>query len=198
MHTGGAYEEAAMRLKKSADYFDLPLEVVEMPDLGRWLPNAKQKARVIRDRWQEGQVLIFLDADAIIHRDPLKYLLNRNWATITSITPCRPRRFINTSCLAVGPDRISRRVLRRWNKAIDGRVRRSEDACLRVACDQFHNHPDFRDEYWPPEFAVRYERRSSISIDPEAVVISFNERCHPAKRVKPRAVPMPPLPWENE
>jgi hypothetical protein len=198
MHTGGPYEEAAMRLKRSADYFDLPLEVVKMPDTGRWLANAKQKVTVMRERWVRGNVLIFLDADAVFHRNPMPFLACKDWANLTTIVPRHPRRYLNSSCVALGPQRLTGRFLERWAEVVRERRRKTEDACLRLVNLEFQEKFEgWRSDHWNLEFAVKYDRKYAAKMDPEEVVISFNERVHPNKPAKVRRMEMPPLPWER-
>jgi hypothetical protein len=187
--------EAAKRLQRSGACFDINVELVEMPDTGAWLRNAKQKARAVASVWEPGTAVVLFDADAIIHRDP-EYL--RKWKPeldFASKSPPHPR-YRNTGCTWFGPRRVTKRLLRRWIRLIDGGAR-YEDGALQTVVDQLKQEGEFNEEWWPEEYGVVYNKGRSKEIDPDRVIVSLNEREHPAKRKKPRVVPMPPLPWEG-
>lgn len=198
MHTGGKYEEAADRLVRSAAFFGIEVESVRRPDKGGWLANCVQKVDVMAERWAPGQPLLFLDADAVVHKDFRSLWPWTRQPDLASIQARRPHRYMNSSCVYWGPRRRAGRALKEWADRVARRRGKSEDFLLRLVRIEFEEEKNLRWRTWPPEFAVRCEWRSSRSIPLEDVVISFNERLHPRNPSrKRRVVDMPPLPWEK-
>jgi hypothetical protein len=75
------YEAAAENLKKSCIEFGHDCTIVKVPDKGKWLENIQYKAGVILDfanTLEEGEVFMYLDADAVIRKPGLENVLNQS------------------------------------------------------------------------------------------------------------------------
>ena len=73
MVTDPTYAIWANKLRESCAAYDLECRVILRPDLGTWVENVAQKPQVIRStlmRLPEGTPVLWIDADAVVLREP--------------------------------------------------------------------------------------------------------------------------------
>lgn len=69
------YEGEARKLKKTCKKFNIPYDIVGIPQQQNWEANCAQKPRIIKEALlrHEDKNIVYLDADARIMRDPVLF-----------------------------------------------------------------------------------------------------------------------------
>jgi hypothetical protein len=72
-YTDGTYRRHAEELQKSLERFGIPLDLSQMPDLGSWEKNVRQKAEFLQKKSEEhpDDDLLWVDADSVVRRLPV-------------------------------------------------------------------------------------------------------------------------------
>ena len=108
------YEAEAMRLKASLAALSIPHQIHAMPELGSWRANAHLRPMFLGAalRTHRGKYVLSLDADAVVHRDPIEYLLGLD----CDVACGRLGDELLPGTLWLAPNDAVRRFLARWDR----------------------------------------------------------------------------------
>src|SRR5690606_36469708 len=114
-------EAEADRLRRSLARLNLPHEITPADDLGSWRANTRQKPRFLRAALERhARPILYLDADAYVHRDPWPLLdtLGGSIAAHWWVCPDGAAEWL-AGTIYLRPTPTAYRVLDRWCDLID-------------------------------------------------------------------------------
>lgn len=206
---GTRYEAEAQRLTASVQALGLPLHLEQIPAAPDWLTAVRRKPGILRDlRERLRGPLLYVDVDAVLHRDPWPYL--RGFHRDVAVAGHRNEQIISgTILLNDTPGTL--RLIDRWIAAQDADPAAWDQHALQTAA--LAPDADYDVDLLPPEMCCVFDRRYNPPIDPviehlqasrennaasdEALLIEQLERRHTriaeieAARTSPPAVPAP-------
>ena len=177
--TGGVYEIEKDRLLKSAELLGLRVDVMAVPSVGSWVRNAGLKPSILLDmrRKHRGQ-LLYLDVDAVLHRNP--------WPKLTCFSGdlaayYAPTGRLLSGTLLVNDSQAAVSLLEKWKAACANDPALWDQLVLEriIAEDAAGAKPLFNIERLPVEFCWIFDR-----IDDESSPEIFIEHLQASREEK--------------
>ena len=176
-HTGGPYEAHADRLRASLLALNLPHEIDCVPAMGDWRANAHIRPGYLLEKRTRypNRPLLSLDADAVVHSDPLPYLktLTGDIAAHYLVRDGRSPELL-PGTLWLRPTPGAGIFLIEWVHQNESRPMRSDRANCRSALDLFVSRscgPTVND--LPPEYCFISDISRGLYPDADPVIEHF-------------------------
>ncbi len=181
------YAEKAKRLKASCDKLGVPCVIEGIANQGSWELNCAFKSRFVLRQWRElGTPVLWLDADAIVHRPPT--LLAGNDADFAIHKVDRWEFASGTAYFNQTPNAL--RLLERWVEKCVQSPNVWDQHCLDSAWEEISCEFPLK-TFWLPESYTRiFDRPVNPGEDSAAVIEHFQA----SRELKPVISNRPPTP----
>jgi hypothetical protein len=163
---GTRYEREASRMLSSLANLGLPVALSAVEDTGNWLGNVRRKPHFLAARRRElTGPLLYLDVDAVVHKDPWPYL--RGYAGDCAIAGHHATNFISGTILINDTDG-ARAFLDRWCTDQDTKPEAWDQHSLHdVVMENLQSAtPAFSVNFLPPEMCRVFDRTYSPPVTP--------------------------------
>jgi hypothetical protein len=164
---GDRYEIEARRLEASVQALGLPLRLERVEPTPDWLGAVRRKPAILRDlRERLRGPLLYVDVDAVVHRDPWPYL--RGYRADVAVSGHRDAAIISGTIL-INDTPGALAMIDAWIAAQDADPAAWDQHALQtVVLDHSEGGAAFRVDYLPPEMCRVFDRRYNPPI--EAVI----------------------------
>ena len=167
------YEEEAHKLRSSLERLGIPHDIVGVDNLGNWQANTRFKAKFMREMLDKhkGINLVYLDADAIVHSDPVLF---DDYECDIAVR-WQDFRWRKNECLSgtiyMANNSMTRELCKRWatkNSHEGNNPKTFEQWNLGYVIEEMRDEGLIKDKNLPPEYTMIFDSMRGMypNIDP--------------------------------